>query len=334
MKILYKSRWILLLPCRIDENLKFLDSTIEVIATLSNSPIVVLTENTFLFEGSIEEAFYLSWEKINLFTISCSYIGYGKSMLLSHVATMPGNFDDLEEFDVLIQKVINKETKSYSITQKDLSPIEDTLNSKFSDALICVASALRANSIEEKSVLMHSGCQVMATSVGVDTIKQKCTNCEHEIDSGRPATNNYIKKIFKSTKENSNALYDKFTTLRNKIGHGKPLSTLAQHNSAKFDIALAQGNVTRHLDGLINFHRTAGSQSIVGQPFSVYAFKGKSGNYQVTPKYFSGEAAISTVYDGHPELKEGYQFDYGIYTDCNFVFDAKMRQHMFSLKNA
>ena len=320
----YKSRWILVVPadCARDE-LIFFGSTIRVVRRLSVNPLVLLVENTISTEASIEEAFYVSWEKINLFSIACSLIGYGSSKVLSHVATLPSEYENLDNFDVLIPRVIFNERNECVIGQRELEAMQTALQGPYADAVICVSSALRTQSIEEKSTLMHSGCQEIAKVSGVPTIKQKCSSCDKETDTGRPATNNYIRNIFQENIDDGANLYGQFTELRHKIGHGKPISSLKEHLDAKFVIAGAQGAITHHLDRLLNFNRSIGKQAVTGLPFAIYSFSPSNGSYQAGAKSFKGEMTISQVKGNAGIQYQGYTMEYGIRTDYQVVFDPE-----------
>lgn len=328
----YRARWIMHSCCKLDDSLDFRGTTISVIGEITQTPLILLVENVLTVNGKIEDAFYESWEKMNLFCIACSYIGYGQSTIIRHVATIPTNFDQLPEFSVLVTKVINTTTKNYHVTQSDLSSIDKALDSKHSDSLMCIASALRSDSIEEKTTLLHSGCQAMAVAEGVETVKVKCTHCDQVTDTGRPATNNYIKKIFAAT--GTNSLYNTFSDLRHKIGHRRPLNSLEEHLDAKFHMASIQGYTTGNLDLLLSFTRSVGKQLITGLPYAVYKFARNSGGFQIAhPEDFSGEVAVSSV-SGTWTEKGSYTFNFGISTDYGQVFDQQLINYIFCEKSA
>jgi hypothetical protein len=328
----YNTRWIVQMPTDCTDNeIEFMESKIRVVTRLNKEPLILLIENTITTEENIENAFYASWERIDLFSIACTYIGYGQARIMSQVATLPSNYSELAEFDVLIQKIINIERKKYVINQNDLSQLEAALKGRYADALICVAAALQNPSIEEKSILMHSGCQAMAETSGVDTVKQRCPSCGALNNTGRPATNNYIKKFFINIigKDKGKDIYKKFSILRQKIGHGKPLRTLDEHMEAKFDIAFSQGAVTHQLDNLIGFARNAGQQTITGQPFAIYKFSRKEDLINIKFKSFSGEVAYSKVSESESYPQEWHELEIAARLDYQNIFNEETMSLIF-----
>jgi len=325
----FKSRWVLSSPADCErDDLAFFGSTIRVVKRLSLSPLILLVENVTKDEKSIEEAYFSSWEKINLFCSAISLIGYGRSNLLSHVATLSSEYQSMEQFDVLIDNVLLQEKNDCVIVQSDLEAMQKALEGNYADASLCISYSLRARTLEERAVLLHSGCQEMAKVSGVPTIKQKCKTCGTEIDTGRYATNNYIKKLFSDNVREGDAIYKKFDKLRHKVGHGKPLSSLEEILEANSTIALAQGPIMHRLDTLLAFNRNIGKQAVTRLPVAIYSFKVAGSGFEISMKEFNGDWMLSQVHPG-PELKySGYSFEYGIKEPQ--IFDSKLLDLIFS----
>ena len=327
----FTSRWIISLPTKCESGkLEFLQSSFEIISPFIGVPNHFLIENITQGAFNPEEAFYASWEKINLFTIACSLIGFGQAQVKTHIATYSTNFDKHEAFDVVVPFVIQQEINEVSISQSQLQTLEEALSGNYSDAVICVASAIRTPSVEEKITLMHSGSQEMASVNSTATIKQNCKHCGEETDTGRPATNSYIRDIFTANSLDGVNTYKLFTELRHKIGHGKPIATLQQYLDARFTVAKAQGTVTHHLDSLIGLERTIGHQAVVGVPFAVYTFKRDAQTFSSSLKSYNSKVAFSKVMGKEDIPYDGYSLDFGARLDMEKIFTSEYLGYMFS----
>lgn len=338
--ISYTSRWLVFLPegTSLPDELNFQGTKIKKIAILEKQPFsLILVENIIESEKNIQDVTYESFEKMDSFSLNCSYITYAICRI-QYIATRPTNFKDMIQFNVVVTDSIFKEKKNYEIQQKDIDILEKSFTKKYNDSFICLSTAIKSPSINEKIVLTHSAAQSIATQSSTEKIITKCVKCNHENDTGRLATNNYIRdEIFNGLKDEKSKkdIHVIFTKLRNKIGHGKPFASLENEIDAKFIMGTIESAVINHLDEKIGFTRNINIKSIIDIPLSTYNFEivssdEKGLNFNISPTEFNVEMLLPKINDNK---NTNFEFQIGIigFQDIiNKVFTNEKMGFIFS----
>jgi len=167
--------------------------------------------------GDIFEAYAFLYDKLNSFLDRLSLVSYGKSAIHSVLSIAPKSVSPNEEFEIAFPQY-KTDRKTISINLSDLKyDNEITPEQQRWERLLRLG--LNANSEEEKCISYYSLLEEIARNESSEFIVNTCKNCQHEVKTGRKATNNFIMALMKKyciDKE----LIKKAPGIRNKIAHG------------------------------------------------------------------------------------------------------------------
>ncbi len=165
----------------------------------------------------IFEAFALLHNKLNCFLDRLSLVSYGKSGINNILSIAPESVKPNEEFEIAFPQItINR--KTINIKLSDLKyDIEVTPEQQRWERLLRLG--LNATSEEEKYISYYSLLEEIARNESNESIVTTCTNCQHKVDTGRKATNNFIRDLMEKHGIDKK-LIKKAPKIRNKIAHG------------------------------------------------------------------------------------------------------------------
>ena len=165
----------------------------------------------------IFEAFAILYDKLNTLLDRISVVSYGKSFMRDILSVVPASIKPNETFEIAIpQFIIDRKTKNIPMSCLGLSSEVDK-NSQRLERLMRLG--LNSTSEEEKYINYYSLLEEIARSDSDDYIINICANCNHKVNTGRKATNNFIKSVLKNHSVDTK-LANKVFEIRNKIAHG------------------------------------------------------------------------------------------------------------------
>lgn len=165
----------------------------------------------------IFEAYALLYDKLNSFLDRLSLASYGKSAINSVLSIAPKSVSSNEKFEIAFPQY-KIERKTINIKLPSLKyDTEITPEQQRWERLLRLG--LNAISEEEKYISYYSLLEEIARNESSEFIVNTCENCQHEINTGRKATNNFIKTLMKKYGVDDQ-LIKKAPNIRNKIAHG------------------------------------------------------------------------------------------------------------------
>lgn len=167
----------------------------------------------------IYEAFALLYNEVNSFLDRLSLVSYGSGEIVQIFSICPFSVLPGQEFEIAIpQFSTHRKTRPIELESLHLESEFTPEQQRWSRLL---RNGLSSSSEEEKYINYYSLLEEIARQESEEYIVTKCTNpeCHKEFNTGRKATNNYIKGILQNHKLDSD-LVKKAPALRNKIAHG------------------------------------------------------------------------------------------------------------------
>jgi len=144
----------------------------------------------------IYEAFSLLYNEVNSFLDRLSVVSYGSGRIAHILSICPTSVFPGQEFDIAIpQFSIHRETRPIKLESLHLESEFTPEQQRWSRLL---RNGLSSLSEEEKYINYYSLLEEIARQESEENIVTKCTNpeCLKEVDTGRKATNKFIKGIF------------------------------------------------------------------------------------------------------------------------------------------
>lgn len=164
---------------------------------------------------SIEAAYIRAQDKIEEFIDRFSFVSYSVGILKQCLSVSKEYVEIGKPFEIIYTHYFKHRTLN-SISSINLN---FDLDEKQRHFLRLLKVGMISNNYEEKLLRFYALIEQIALDESEETIKQTCSNCGVEKDTGNKKTNNYIHKILEpfgfSKKDLGN-----ITTLRNKIAHG------------------------------------------------------------------------------------------------------------------
>ena len=168
-------------------------------------------------ENDIYSAYTFLYETLNEFLDRFSTISYGKTIIKEIISITKAKVDYGEIFELAFPQ-FRIRRKLSSINLNDLKfdkSIEN--NQKRWERLFRLG--LNSNSPEEKYISYYSLLEEMAKFYSKEKILNECPKCKKKTDTGRIATNKYIKNLMINYNVDKK-LQEKASLIRNKIAHG------------------------------------------------------------------------------------------------------------------
>lgn len=167
----------------------------------------------------IDEAFAILYNETNNFLDRISMVSYGLALLQSIYSICPESVKNGQEFDIALpQFSTNRKTNQINLEnlnyKSEISPEQQRW-------IRLIRNGLNSSSEEDKYINYYSLLEEIARFESEEYIITKCTNpkCLTEVNTGRIATNNFIKKLLNNHKIEKKQI-NKAAGLRNKIAHG------------------------------------------------------------------------------------------------------------------
>lgn len=167
----------------------------------------------------IYEAFALLYNELNNFLDRITLVSYGSGTIVQIFSICPASISPGHEFDIAIpQFSTQRKTKAVLLESLNLKSEFTPEQQRWTRLL---RNGLNSSSEEEKFINYFSLLEEIARQESEDYIITKCTNpeCLKEVNTGRKATNNFIKGVLQNHNLDK-ALIKKAPELRNKIAHG------------------------------------------------------------------------------------------------------------------
>lgn len=167
----------------------------------------------------IYEAFALLYNELNNFLDRISLVSYGSVTIVQIFSICPDSILAGHEFDIAIpQFSTQRKTKAIQLESLHLKSVFSPEQQRWTRLL---RSGLNSSSEEEKFINYYSLLEEIARQESEEYIVTKCTNseCLKEVNTGRKATNNFIRGVLKNHNLDKE-LVKKAPVLRNKIAHG------------------------------------------------------------------------------------------------------------------
>ncbi len=168
-------------------------------------------------ENDIYSAYTFLYETLNEFLDRFSTVSYGKTFIREVISITKDKVNYGEVFELALpQFSIGRELSSINLNDlKFNKDIED--NQKRWERLFRLG--LNSNSPEEKYISYYSLLEEMAKFYSKEKILNECPKCKKKTDTGRIATNKYIKNLLIAYNVDKK-LEGKASLIRNKIAHG------------------------------------------------------------------------------------------------------------------
>jgi hypothetical protein len=168
------------------------------------------TENIF-------DAFAILYEELNVFIDRIALITYGQTLYTNILSIGPNRVVVNETFEIAFPH-FSKIRKTKNLNINSLR-IEDELTFENQRLLRLFRNGINTNSTEEKFINYYTALEEIARIESDEMIINTCGECGNKVNTGRKATNNFIKSIL-----TSHAVEPKVIKmageLRNKIAHG------------------------------------------------------------------------------------------------------------------
>lgn len=165
----------------------------------------------------IFEAFAFLYDEINNILDRVSLASYGWATIHSILSIAPDKVKPKEEFEIAFPQ-FSTHRKTVNL---DLENIKSGIEINFTQQRWgrLLRLGLNASSEEEKFICYYSLLEEIAREESSEFIINTCGNCGAQVNTGRKATNNFIKSLMKKHGMESK-LVDKAPEIRNKIAHG------------------------------------------------------------------------------------------------------------------
>ncbi len=168
-------------------------------------------------QEDIFEAFAFLYDEVNNFLDRVSFTSYGWANILQILSIAPNKVAPNEEFDMALPQVdIYRKTINLNLINT-----KNEININFAQQrwLRLLRLGLNAYSEEEKFISYYSLLEEIAREESNEFILNICKKCGTQVNTGRKATNNFIKDLMKKHGMKQE-LVDKAPEIRNKIAHG------------------------------------------------------------------------------------------------------------------
>jgi hypothetical protein len=215
--------------------------------------------DVLLFDNmtDILDAFAFLYNEINGFLDRVSLASYGWASIHDILSIAPDKVKPNEEFEIAFpQFSINRKTINLN-----LSNLKSKVELNFSQQRWArlLRLGLNASSEEEKFICYYSLLEEIAREESSEFIVNTCKNCNTQVNTGRKATNNFIKNLMKKHDMEFD-LVDKAPEIRNKIAHGGAdknkayFSYVAKINSHMEEICLIELESRLKIDVINRLH--------------------------------------------------------------------------------
>lgn len=164
---------------------------------------------------SIEDAYIKGQDFIDEFIDRFCFISYSSAIVNQCVSVSKESVKLNEEFEIIYVHYF----KQRKLNNIDLNKIDFQLNDQQKRYLRLLRSGILATNFEEKLLNFFTVLEQIALEESKETIKNTCSNCGNENDTGNKKTNNYIKQILEKFSFTSSDV-KKITEYRGKIAHG------------------------------------------------------------------------------------------------------------------
>ena len=165
----------------------------------------------------IFDAFAVLYEELNLFIDKIALITYGQSYYLKIISISPNKVNFNEPFEIAFPHIA-KNRKTRNLNLYDLQ-LENELSFENHRLIRLLRNGLNTSSSEEKFLNYYTILEEIARNDSEEMIINTCDKCGNKVNTGRKATNNFIKSIL--TKYHVDSKVIKMASeLRNKIAHG------------------------------------------------------------------------------------------------------------------
>ena len=192
---------------------------------------------------TIDEAFSLLYDRLQGLLDRLSLISYGQSYLKTILSICPATVSVGQEFQIAIpQYRLERKTVPASL---DLTLPLANLSDASERWIRLLRFGLNSASEEDRYISYYSLLEEVARAEGTEKIATICINCNFKTDTGRPATQNFIKDILLSHNIDEE-LTKQAPKYRNKIAHGGALKNrefyrnLAKLNSHLEEVCLIE----------------------------------------------------------------------------------------------
>lgn len=218
-----------------------------------------IVDIVFEADEANDTSFTKSLDLIDTLFDSISYIGYSNISLSYYYSLSPLETQIGEIFKIIVpQYTINKQQNPISIDSiKNINITNENKN-----ALRLLRNALNSHSSEERYISLYSALEWMAEHSSKETIIQKCEQCGYKKDTGRKATRNHLKSIFKLYGKSSKQA-DKYNSARAKIAHGTGTRNAAYLSQITEFASHLEEILIQELDKLVNIKKSNSGNVIV-----------------------------------------------------------------------
>lgn len=165
----------------------------------------------------ISEAFAILYDQLNTLLDRVSVVSYGGAMIRKILSVAPASIKLDEEFEMAIpQHSANRTTNSIKLEWLKLGAGVDKIYLRLERLM---RLGLNSISEEEKFISYYSLIEEIAKYDSTDYVINTCVKCNNQVNTGRKATNNFIKLLLQQ-----HGVEDKLVKIapefRNKIAHG------------------------------------------------------------------------------------------------------------------
>ena len=175
--------------------------------------------DAFMSHDGIEigEAFSTLYDKLQGFLDRMSFVSYGQTFLRSILSICPASVRPEQEFQIALPQY-SVERKTVPVTLDLTLPIAG-LSSERERWIRLLRLGLNSASEEDRYISFYSLLEEVARLESQESIKNTCRECGHQVDTGRVATNNFIRDLLLNYSIDQE-LVKLAPEYRNKIAHG------------------------------------------------------------------------------------------------------------------
>lgn len=165
----------------------------------------------------ISEAFAILYDQLHRLLDRISVVSYGGTMMHKILSVAPASIKPNEEFELAFPQLsANRKTKSIRMEWLKLGAGIDQTYQRLERLMRLGLSAI---SEEEKFISYYSLIEEIARNDSTEYIVTTCDSCKCQVNTGRKATNNFIKSLLQKYGV-EDKLAKKAPEIRNKIAHG------------------------------------------------------------------------------------------------------------------
>lgn len=168
-------------------------------------------------ETDIYSAYAFLYETLNEFLDRFSMVSYGKSIIREIISITKDKVNFGEVFELALpQFSIGREVSSINLNDLKFNKNIEDIQKRWERLF---RLGINSNSPEEKYISYYSLLEEMAKFYSKEKILNECPKCKKKTDTGRIATNKYIRNLLIDYGVEKK-LQEKASLIRNKIAHG------------------------------------------------------------------------------------------------------------------